>query len=43
MILARMTWKEKRIVAEENNDMVADGNSENNRDAPTDIDVDQGE
>jgi hypothetical protein len=38
-----MTWKEKRIVEEENNDMVADRNSENNRDAPTDIDVDQGE
>jgi hypothetical protein len=38
-----MTWKKKRIVEKENNDMVAGGNSENNRDAPTDIDVDQGE
>jgi hypothetical protein len=38
-----MTWMEKRNVEEENNDVVADRNSENNRNAPTDIDVDQGE
>ena len=36
------TWKEKRIVAEENNnadDIIVAENSENNGDAPTDMDV----
>jgi hypothetical protein len=40
-----MTWRKKQITMEENihaDDKVADKNSKNNRDAPTDMDVDQG-
>jgi hypothetical protein len=40
----KMTWKKKCIVTEENinaDDMVADGISENTRDAPSDMDIDK--
>ena len=39
------TWKDKRIMAEESraaDEMISDANSENNRDASSDMDVDQG-
>jgi hypothetical protein len=39
MIPPRMTWKEKRMVAEEN--MVADGILENTRYTPTYMDIDK--
>jgi hypothetical protein len=40
-----MTWMKKRIIADENinvDDTVVDGILENNSNAPTDMDVDQG-
>jgi hypothetical protein len=45
MVLTKMNWKKKHIIAEENinaDDMVADGISENTRDAPSDMDIDKG-
>jgi hypothetical protein len=45
MVPPNMTWREKRIMTEENinaDDMVADGISEISRDAPTDMDIDKG-
>ncbi|XP_044392142.1 uncharacterized protein [Triticum aestivum] len=41
-MMSTKTWKEKRIVAEENkntDDIIIAENSENNKDAPTDMDV----
>jgi hypothetical protein len=45
MILTKMNWKKKHIIAEENRNMdgmVPDGISENTSDTPTDLDIDKG-
>jgi hypothetical protein len=45
MVRLKMTWMKKRIMADENinvDDTIADGILENNSNAPTDMDVDQG-
>jgi hypothetical protein len=45
MVPPNMTWKVKRIIIDENrnvDDTVTSRNSENNRDAPSAMNVDQG-
>jgi hypothetical protein len=45
MVLTKMNWKKKHIIAEENinmDGMVPDGILENTSDTPTDLDIDKG-